>query len=112
MLTSVFASVAVRQLDPAVQWYERIFGPATSRPMPEVAEWQFPAGGGLQVYELPERAGQGSFTVAVSDIDEQVAVLKAAGVSSPEPNRTPDMATVMIQDPDGNSIAFAHQGIR
>ena len=25
--------------------------------MPEVIEWQFERGGGLQVYQLPERAG-------------------------------------------------------
>src|SRR5579862_7561410 len=102
MMTNVFASVAVRQLDRSVQWYERIFGPATSHPLPEVAEWQFPTGGGLQVYELPERAGHGSFTVAVTDIDGQVAALKAAGVPSPEPSRTPQMATIMIKDLDGN----------
>lgn len=110
MITKVLASVAVRQLDPAVQWYERIFGPATSRPIPMVAEWSFPTGGGLQVYELPERAGQGSFTVVVTDIEEQAAVLEAAGVVSPEPSRTAHMATIMIKDPDANSIAFAHPG--
>ena len=105
MITSIFASVAVHQLDSAVQFYERIFGPATARPLPEVAEWHF-GGGGLQVYELPERAGRGSFTVSVSDIDELVAQLKGAGIASPEPNRTTDNETVMITDLDGNSIAF------
>ena len=108
MMTNVLASVAVRKLDPAVEWYERIFGPATSRPMAEVAEWSFPNGGGLQVYELPERAGHGSFTVAVTDIDEQAAALKAAGIDSPSVNRTRQMETIMIKDLDGNSIAFAH----
>lgn len=62
------------------------------------------------MYELPERAGHGSFTVAVTDIDEQVATLKAAGVSSPEPSRTPQVETIMIKDLDGNSIAFAQPG--
>jgi len=36
--------------------------------MPELAEWQFPRGGGLQVYQLPEHAGQGSFTLAVATL--------------------------------------------
>jgi catechol 2,3-dioxygenase-like lactoylglutathione lyase family enzyme len=111
MITNVLAGVAVRQLDPAVQWYERIFGPETSRPLPTVAEWQFSSGGGLQVYELPERAGHGAFTVVVTDIDEQVAVLKAAGVASPEPHRMPQMEDIMIKDLDGNSIAFVHPGV-
>ena len=106
MITNILASVAVRQLDSAVQFYERILGPPTARPVPEVAEWHFSGGGGLQVYELPERAGHGSFTVSVTDIDEQLATLTAAGIPSPDPNRTPQMETIMIQDPDGNSIAF------
>ena len=106
MITNIFASVAVRQLDSSVQFYERIFGPATARPLPEVAEWQFSTGGGLQVYELPERAGRGSFTVSVTDIDQQVAEFNAAGIHSPEPSRTPKTETVMITDLDGNSIAF------
>ena len=37
--------------------------------MPEVAEWKFARGGWLQVYQLPERAGSGSCTLAVSDIE-------------------------------------------
>jgi catechol 2,3-dioxygenase-like lactoylglutathione lyase family enzyme len=104
---NVFASVAVRDLEPAVEWYERIFGPVESRPMREVAEWSFPDGGRLQVYEGPERAGHGSFTVSVSDIDEQFAALGAAGVQTPSPNRNSQFETIMIADPDGNSIAFA-----
>jgi catechol 2,3-dioxygenase-like lactoylglutathione lyase family enzyme len=107
-MTQILASVAVRQLDPAVEWYERVFGPATSRPMPEVAEWHLPGGGGLQVYELPERAGRGSFTVAVTDIDEQAAGLAAAGIPDATPNRGSTVEAIMVKDPDGNSIAFAH----
>ncbi|HEY7133851.1 MAG TPA: VOC family protein [Acidimicrobiia bacterium] len=107
-MTNVFASVAVRDLGPAVAWYERIFGAPDARPMSEVVEWYFPEGGALQVYAGPERAGQGSFTVAVTDIDDQAAALEAAGVRSPEPSRGPQFETIMIKDPDGNSIAFAH----
>jgi catechol 2,3-dioxygenase-like lactoylglutathione lyase family enzyme len=107
-IENVFAGVAVRDLDAAVEWYERIFGPPDAKPMAEVTEWYFPGGGGLQVYAGPERAGRGSFTVSVTDIDEQVAALEAAGVRSPEPVRGPQFETVMIKDPDGNSIAFAH----
>ena len=107
-MTNVLASVAVRDLGPAVEWYERIFGPPHERPMREVAEWYFPGGGGLQVYAGPERAGRGSFTVSVTDIDDQAAALAAAGVDSPEPNRGPKFETIMIKDPDGNSIAFSH----
>lgn len=107
-MTQVLASVAVRHLEPAVTWYERVFGPLTTCPMPTVAEWHLPGGGGLQVYLLPERAGQGSFTVTVTDIDEQATVLEAAGIPAVTPNRGSTVETIMIKDPDGNSIAFAH----
>jgi hypothetical protein len=36
--------------------------------MQEVCEWKFGRGGWLQVYALPERAGGGSYTLAVDDI--------------------------------------------
>jgi hypothetical protein len=106
-ITNALASLAVRDVGLAAPWYERILGPGT-RGMPEVIEWQFERGGGLQVYELPERAGAGSCTLIVSDIDEIAARLHESGfTSSAEPSRNDRVDTVMIRDPDGNSIAFA-----
>jgi hypothetical protein len=62
-IINAIASVAVRDLDTAAAWYERILGrPADSRPIPELAEWKFQRGGWLQVYEQPQRAGTGSVT--------------------------------------------------
>jgi hypothetical protein len=72
-IDNALASVGVNNVEAAVAWYEQLLGrPADSTPMPEVAEWKFKRGGWLQVYQLPERAGQGSFTLAVSNIDEVV----------------------------------------
>lgn len=76
--------------------------------MPEVVEWQLEGGGGLQLYEGPARAGQGSCTLIVSDIDEIASQLRTSGVApNAEPVRNDRVDTVMIKDPDGNSIAFA-----
>ena len=73
-IDNALASVAVKDLEAAVTWYEQLFQrPPDSTPMPEVAEWKFPRGGWLQVYQLPDRAGHGSFTLAVSDIEETAA---------------------------------------
>jgi hypothetical protein len=59
-IRNAIASVAVKDLKSASQWYERLFGgPADSTPMSEVAEWKFDGGGWLQVYRHPERAGRG-----------------------------------------------------
>jgi hypothetical protein len=66
-IDNAIASVAVKDLAAAVAWYEALLGRAAdSTPMPEVAEWKFPRGGWFQVYQLPERAGNGSVTLAVT----------------------------------------------
>jgi predicted enzyme related to lactoylglutathione lyase len=106
-ITNALASVAVKDLDASIRWYEKLFGRSPSRPMPEVAEWRFERGGWLQVYELPERAGCGSFTLAVSSIAEQVAQLEKLQVDTSERTFSQKVDTVMITDPDGNHIAFA-----
>jgi catechol 2,3-dioxygenase-like lactoylglutathione lyase family enzyme len=106
-IRNVIASVAVRDLDASVSWYATLFGPPAGRPTPEVAEWSFPGGGWLQVYALAERAGQGSFTVSVTSIEEQADALRAIGIDKPAGPSTDQVRTLMIKDPDGNSIAFA-----
>jgi hypothetical protein len=106
-ITNALASLAVRDLSAASAWYETLLGPGT-RPMPEVIEWQLQGGGGLQVYAAPERAGHGSCTIIVTDIDETVRLLHATNLApTARPARNDRVDTVMIQDPDGNSIAFA-----
>jgi hypothetical protein len=107
VVTNAFASLAVRDLDEASQWYERLLGPG-SRPMDELVEWQFDQGGGLQVYRLPERAGLGSCTLIVRDIDAIAQHLRAVDVApDAEVVHHDRVDTIMIKDPDGNSIAFA-----
>jgi predicted enzyme related to lactoylglutathione lyase len=107
-IVNVLASVAVNNLNSAVQWYEKVLGkPPDSRPMPEVAEWKFERGGWLQVYSLPERAGSGSFTLAVSSIDDQVVRLNKLGIDTRQRSSGDKVKTLMITDPDGNHIAFA-----
>ena len=78
--------------------------------MPTVAEWKFERGGWLQVYELQDRAGQGSVTLAVSCIDDQIDNLRTMGIDAGQPIVNGKMKVVMIKDPDGNSIAFAESG--
>src|ERR1700681_4236927 len=107
-ICNAIASVAVNDVKSVSQWYERLFGrPADSKPMPEVAEWKFERGGWLQVYQLPERAGGGSCTLAVSDIDKVVAHLQSLGIDTSERPSGAKVKTVMIVDPDGNHLAFA-----
>ena len=106
-IDNAIASVAVKDLRVAVQWYEALLGrKPDSVPMPEVAEWKFPRGGWLQVYQLPERAGAGSVTLAVNDLDEVAALVGRLGIRGQEASNE-KVKTLMIVDQDGNHIAFA-----
>jgi predicted enzyme related to lactoylglutathione lyase len=108
MIQNVLASVAVKDLKAAAAWYHSVLGrPPDSTPMPEIAEWKFERGGWLQVYQLPERAGFGSFTLAVNDIEAEVRKMRALGVDTSQQSSGAKVKTLMITDPDGNHIAFA-----
>jgi hypothetical protein len=106
-IINALASVAVRDLNAAVKWYAALLRKAPTKPMPEVAEWSFERGGSLQVYQLPERAGSGSFTLAVSNMEEEVARLKELNIDTSQRTSGERVKTLMITDPDGNHIAFA-----
>jgi len=106
-IQNALASVAVRDVTSSAKWYEKLLDQPASKPMPEVAEWQFARGGGLQVYELPERAGAGSLTLAVDDIEEQIRKLEKLHIDTGNRSNGKRVKTVMITDPDGNHIAFA-----
>jgi catechol 2,3-dioxygenase-like lactoylglutathione lyase family enzyme len=95
-IDNVLASVAVKDLDSALAWYKNVLGrPPDSTPMPEVVEWKL------------ERAGSGSFTLAVSDIEDEVRKIGALGIDVNQRSSSKMVKTLMISDPDGNHIAFA-----
>lgn len=107
-IKNALASVAVKDLNAAVRWYEKLLGrPADSRPMAELAEWKFERGGWLQVYQGTERIGLCSVTLAVDEIEEERSSLARLGIPAGEPVRSANVNVLMIKDPDGNSIAFA-----
>jgi predicted enzyme related to lactoylglutathione lyase len=107
-IENAIASVAVKDLKTASDWYEKLFErPADSTPMPEVAEWKFDRGGWLQLYQLPDRAGGGSCTLAVSDIADLTTHLQSLGIDTSNASSGAKVKTVMITDPDGNHLAFA-----
>ena len=100
--------MAVKDLKAAVVWYERLLErPADSNPMPEVAEWKFARGGWLQLYQLPERAGFGSVTLAVTGLDAIIKHAEKLGIDTSQRISTAKVKTLMITDPVGNHIAFA-----
>jgi hypothetical protein len=94
-IVNALAGIAVKDIDAAVVWYEQILGPA-SRPMDEIAEWQLPNGGCVQVFEDGNRAGLSSVTLVVEDLDREIAGLESM------------VDVAIVQDQDGNQVVFAH----
>jgi len=106
-IVNALAGIAVKDIDVAVDWYEQILGPA-SRPMDEVAEWQLPNGGCVQVFEDGNRAGLSSVTLMVEDLDHQIAGLESRGIRIDETSRSDLVDVAIVQDQDGNQVVFAH----
>ena len=106
-ISNALAGVAVRDLSASLRWYEHLLDETAFRPMKEVGEFHFERGGSLQVFEDSQRAGASSVTLAVTDLDEQLDDLKKKGIPTDQVNRTDQVSTAIIQDPDGNQIVFA-----
>jgi predicted enzyme related to lactoylglutathione lyase len=107
-IDNALAGVAVSALASALLWYQKFLGrPADHRPMPEVAEWTFPAGGGLQVFEDRERAGSSSVTLSIADLDGQLGELRRNGIVVDHQTHSPQVNTATLHDPDGNQIVLA-----
>ena len=62
-LKNVLAFVAVRDLEEGSRWYKMLLGrEPDTQPMKGLVEWQFEAGGWLQVNENKQLAGRSSVT--------------------------------------------------
>jgi hypothetical protein len=76
--------------------------------MDEVAEWQLPNGGCVQVFEDGIRAGYSSMTLVVDDLDREIAGLESKGIRIGEKSRSDLVDVAIVQDQDGNQVVFAH----
>ena len=107
-IDNAIASVAVTDLAESAPWYDALLQRAAdSTPMDQLAEWKFPRGGWLQVYESPERAGGGSVTLAVTGLEGIVKRLEKLGVDTSRQTSGPKAVTLTIADPDGNQVTLA-----
>jgi hypothetical protein len=104
----LFAGVRVRELGPATDWYSRLFGrEADIVPNDQEVMWRVSDGGWLYVIEDPGRAGKSLVTIAVSDIDTEVADLAGRDISMGAIEPVGDAARkATVEDLDGNSIAI------
>lgn len=72
-LKNVLAFLAVRDIEAAVRWYKILLGPEPdTQPMKGLVEWQFEAGGWLQVHENKQLAGRSSVTLVETDVEHRI----------------------------------------
>ena len=108
-LKNVLAFIAVRDIDAGIRWYKMLLGrEPDTQPMKGLAEWQFEAGGWLQVNENKQLAGRSSVTLVETDLDDRIKQLKKAGIEPKSVMRGEHVSVITITDPDGNQVVFAH----
>jgi hypothetical protein len=108
-LKNALAFIAVRDIEAATRWYKMLLGrEPDTQPMKGLAEWQFEAGGWLQVHENKQLAGRSSVTLVETDVDVRIKQLERAGIEPKSVVRGEQVSLVIISDPDGNQIVFAH----
>ena len=108
-LKNVLAFVAVRDIEEGIRWYKMLLGRTPdTRPMNGLGEWHFEGGGWLQVNENKQLAGRSSVTFIEMDLNERIRQLKKASIEPKSVIRGEHVSVVIINDPDGNQLVFAH----
>ena len=111
-VTEVFAGIAVRDRDAAIEFYERVLG---ARPMllpnDEEAAWQLTGGGWLYVLRDLDRAGSAVVTLLVDDLDDRLAAARERGIElGPVETKAVSVRSTWITDPDGNCLQIGQPG--
>ncbi len=109
-IRNAIASIAVKDLRAALPWYERLVGRGPDRNDNDptgVVEWVFEQGGRLQLRQQPARSGGGSLTLAVGNLDTEMLQLDKWGIAAGDVIRTSTERILIIEDPDGNTIALS-----
>jgi hypothetical protein len=80
-IRNVLAFIAIRDIEAAIRWYKMLLGrEPDTQPMQGLAEWQFEAGGWLQVHENKQLAGRSSVTFVETDVDARIKQLQRVGI--------------------------------
>ena len=79
-----------------------------TEPMKGLVEWQFEAGGWLQVHENKQLAGRSSVTLVETDVEHRIKQLQKAGIQPKSVMLGDQVSVAIISDPDGNQLVFAY----
>lgn len=107
-VSSILAGLAVSDMDRSIAWYTTLLGRVpNARPMPPLADWNFPGGYTLQIFHDPDRAGGSMVTLHVAGIAAARDTLAERGIDLAVDDTTSDKVKFgQLTDPDGNSISL------
>src|SRR5438128_1738632 len=68
-LTKIYANLSCSDLADSTAWFGKIFARSPdARPMAGLAEWHHESSSGFQLYQDPDKAGNGTMTLIVEDL--------------------------------------------
>ena len=107
-INHLFAGIAVTDYDAALSWYERFFGRAPDVIVTEhEAMWHVADAGSIYLVGDAARAGKVLLTLAVPDLEQQVAQLAARGLAIATIEMAPDIPKkAVVIDPEGNRLTL------
>lgn len=109
MTLDLFAGIQVSDFAASRDWYERLLGaPPSFFPHETECVWELAEHRFLYINRDPSRAGGGSATMLVPDLDAVVAAISSRGIE-PADRETYDNGTTKVtyRDPDGSEIGYA-----
>jgi len=106
-IQGLYAAVAVRDFEVAVDWYSRLFGRLPDdRPMEGLVQWRW-GSAGVQIFKDEGKSGGGRMTLVTPVMAETRRQLAEVGLE-PEPDIKGDFGVIaQILDPEGNRVTLA-----
>jgi hypothetical protein len=107
-LTKIYANLSCSDLADSAAWFGKIFARSPdARPMAGLAEWHHEASSGFQLYQDPDKAGNGTMTLIVDDLVVEIARLGEEGIVTGKIEEADYTSIVRLEDPDGNLVVLA-----
>ena len=107
MAVGLFAGIAVRDYDSAVEWYKRLLGAEpTFYPNDVEAVWQLAEDRYVYIIEDPDRAGGAVGMIWVDDPVAEVARISGLGLEPVDVEKHDSVWKFVFHDSDGNETGI------
>jgi hypothetical protein len=111
-VTNVAAGVAVTDLRVSKDWYQKLFGRAPDTDlMDELFQWALPTGDWIRLFASRSLAGSSSVTLVEDDLTKRLTELRAARYDIKKLVDSERIKVAIIEDPDGNEVAFVQRQV-